>query len=194
MPASMRRNCTGDSDALRCVDAGPHPAAAVKPFTQPPQLALSCFGNVKITLSQRARETVGERHSWTLNDGTPIALGDGLFFRALMKFETLDRGQSERRKRYRITTREYIYEITGPKSQQDISAHWHPLARNSRFADPQSTKDQILSSELHGQALLAAKRPELQPLIDHVCEVAHGRDDIRTECAGSHCRRVVASK
>jgi len=129
-----------------------------------------------------------------LNDGTPIALGDGLFFRALMKFETLDRGQSERRKRYRITTREYIYEITGPKSQQDISAHWHPLARNSRFADPQSTKVQILSSELHGQALLAAKRPELQPLIDHVCEVAHGRDDIRTECAGSHCRRVVASK
>jgi hypothetical protein len=26
-----------------------------------------------------------------------------------------------------------------------------------------STKDQILSSELHGEALLAARRPELQP-------------------------------
>jgi len=47
-----------------------------------------------------------------------------------------------------------------------------------------STKDQVLSSELHGEALLTAKRPELQPLIDHLREVARGRDDIRTECAG----------
>jgi hypothetical protein len=28
-----------------------------------------------------------------------------------------------------------------------------------------STKDQILSSALHGEALLTARRPELQPLI-----------------------------
>jgi hypothetical protein len=47
-----------------------------------------------------------------------------------------------------------------------------------------STKDETLSAELHGEALLAAKRPELQPLIDHLREVARGRDDIRTECAG----------
>jgi hypothetical protein len=40
------------------------------------------------------------------------------------------------------------------------------------------------SSALHGEALLTAKRPELQPLIDHLREVAQGRDDIRTECAG----------
>jgi hypothetical protein len=48
-----------------------------------------------------------------------------------------------------------------------------------------STAEQILSSELHGEALLAAKRPELQRLIDHLREVAQGRDDIRTECAGT---------
>jgi hypothetical protein len=47
-----------------------------------------------------------------------------------------------------------------------------------------STKDETLSSELHGEALLTAKRPELQPLIDHLREVAQGRDDIRIECAG----------
>jgi hypothetical protein len=33
-----------------------------------------------------------------------------------------------------------------------------------------STKDQILSAELHGEALLTAKRPELQPLIDDLKE------------------------
>ena len=37
---------------------------------------------------------------------------------------------------------------------------------------------------LHGEALLAAKRAELQPLVDHLRAVAQGRDDIRTECAG----------
>ena len=48
-----------------------------------------------------------------------------------------------------------------------------------------STKDETLSAELHGEALLTAQRPELQPLIDHLREVAQGRDDIRTECAGT---------
>ena len=33
---------------------------------------------------------------------------------------------------------------------------------------------QILSAELHGEALLAGKRPELQPLIDHLRDVARG--------------------
>jgi hypothetical protein len=47
-----------------------------------------------------------------------------------------------------------------------------------------STADQTLSSALHGEALLTAKRPELQPLIDHLRETAQGRDDIRTECVG----------
>ena len=47
-----------------------------------------------------------------------------------------------------------------------------------------STANQILSSKLHGEALLTAKRAELQPLIDHLREVAQGRDDVRTKCAG----------
>ena len=47
-----------------------------------------------------------------------------------------------------------------------------------------STKDQTRSAALHGEALLTARRPELQPLIDHLRDVAQDRDDIRTECAG----------
>ena len=47
-----------------------------------------------------------------------------------------------------------------------------------------STKDQALSAALHGEALLAVRRPELQPLIDHLREVSQGRDDLRTEVAG----------
>jgi hypothetical protein len=47
-----------------------------------------------------------------------------------------------------------------------------------------STKDQASSAALQGQALPTAQRPELQPLIDHLREVAQGRDVIRVECAG----------
>ena len=36
-----------------------------------------------------------------------------------------------------------------------------------------STKDQTLSAELYGEALLTARRPELQPLIELVVEPAH---------------------
>jgi hypothetical protein len=42
-----------------------------------------------------------------------------------------------------------------------------------------------LSSALHGEARLIARRPEFQPLIDHLREVAQGRADIRVECAGT---------
>ena len=45
-----------------------------------------------------------------------------------------------------------------------------------------SAEDQTLSSALHGEALLTAQRPELQPLIDRLREAAQGRDG--TECAG----------
>jgi hypothetical protein len=48
-----------------------------------------------------------------------------------------------------------------------------------------STKDQILSSMLHGEALLRARRPELEPLITELRDLAAGRDDIRVECAGT---------
>jgi hypothetical protein len=47
------------------------------------------------------------------------------------------------------------------------------MSANDQLCPPSSTR-----------ALLAAKRPELQPLIDHLPEVAQGCDDVRTECAG----------
>jgi hypothetical protein len=48
-----------------------------------------------------------------------------------------------------------------------------------------STKDQTFSAALHGEALLRAKRPELDPLIAELRELSQGRHDMRTECAGT---------
>ena len=46
-----------------------------------------------------------------------------------------------------------------------------------------STREQILSSALHGEAL--RHRPEIRALIAELAELAQGRDDVRTECAGT---------
>src|SRR5215208_5380109 len=56
-----------------------------------------------------------------------------------------------------------------------------------------STADQVHSSMLHGEALLRAKRSELQPLIDELSELTAGRDDIRVECAGTMAGSWFAS-
>jgi hypothetical protein len=55
-----------------------------------------------------------------------------------------------------------------------------------------STADQILSSALHGEALLMARRPEFRPLIDQLAEQTQGRDDISMECAGVIARSRFA--
>src|ERR671916_29142 len=47
-----------------------------------------------------------------------------------------------------------------------------------------STADETHASRLHGEALLAALRVELQPLIDQVAKQAGGRDDLRAQCPG----------
>jgi hypothetical protein len=47
-----------------------------------------------------------------------------------------------------------------------------------------STDDQRLSSAITAEALLAAQRAELQPIIDQLAEACQGRDDLRIEAAG----------
>jgi hypothetical protein len=53
--------------------------------------------------------------------------------------------------------------------------------------------DQILSARIHGEALLRAQRPELDPLMAELREIAAGRDDIRVECAGTIAGSWLAS-
>jgi hypothetical protein len=45
---------------------------------------------------------------------------------------------------------------------------------------PWGNEGLALSAALHGEALFTAQRPELSAPIDHLREVAEGRDDIRT--------------
>jgi hypothetical protein len=47
------------------------------------------------------------------------------------------------------------------------------------------TADQTHASALHGEALLQARRPELDALIAHLEALANGHDDTRVEVAGN---------
>jgi hypothetical protein len=50
-----------------------------------------------------------------------------------------------------------------------------------------------LFAMLHGEALLRARRPELDQLMADRHEIAAGRDDIRVECAGTIAGSWLAS-
>jgi hypothetical protein len=63
-----------------------------------------------------------------------MALGNGLSFRASMQFETLDLGRSQKRERFRVTTREYIYAVS-LEDKEIIAAHWHPVS-SSPYKEP----------------------------------------------------------
>jgi hypothetical protein len=58
------------------------------------------------------------------------------------------------------------------------------VSNRRSYTGSMSTKDQTFSAALHGEALLRARRPELDPLIGELSELTQGRHDIRTECAG----------
>jgi hypothetical protein len=47
------------------------------------------------------------------------------------------------------------------------------------------TADRTHASALHGEALLQARRPELDALIAHLEALANGHDDMRVEVAGN---------
>jgi hypothetical protein len=108
--------------------------AAIDAFLNPLREAVSCLGPAHFGLTPGARGDVGETHAWTLNEGTPIELGNGLSFRASMQFETLDQGKSQMRNRFRVTTREYIYAVS-LNGKEVIAAHWHP-ASSSPYTFP----------------------------------------------------------
>jgi len=114
---------------------GRNPHAAVNAFLDPLKQALSCIGGpAHFSLTPGARGDVGKTHAWTLNEGRVLDLGRGLAFRAAMQFETLDLGESEKRNRFRVTTREYIYAVS-VGGQEILAAHWHP-ASSSPFTEP----------------------------------------------------------
>lgn len=113
---------------------GATPAAAVSAFLTPLEVALACVAHAKFTLTPGARGEVGRTHSWTLNGDQAVQLGD-VSLRATMQFECQDTGESRRDQRYRVSTRGYMYGISGAAGEI-FSAHWHPNSQVSSFKAP----------------------------------------------------------
>lgn len=116
---------------------GGTPSAAIDAFLLPLRQAIACLGRAHLTLSQGARGKTGETCSWTLNDGDgmPLSAPAPRRFTAVMQFECLDRGESRRGERYRISTRGYMYGLENRAGSEIIAAHWHPLG-SSPYREP----------------------------------------------------------
>lgn len=114
---------------------GASPAAAVESFLRPLREAISCVGGAHFTLTPGARGAVGDTHMWVLNDDEPLVVSPKLQFRACMHFETLDRGASRARERFKVSTRGYMYSVLSPAHEELLAAHWHPNG-SSPFREP----------------------------------------------------------
>jgi hypothetical protein len=107
---------------------------AIRAFLNPLREAASCLGVAHFTLTPGAQGESGKTHAWTLNDDTGMELEKGLSLRAAMQFETLDLGQSQGRRRFKVSTRQYIYSVNR-RGKEVIAAHWHP-ASSSPYTFP----------------------------------------------------------
>lgn len=56
-----------------------------------------------------------------------------------------------------------------------------------------STDDQKLSAQIHGEALVSARDHVPQEVLDRLAEVTAGREDLRTEVAGTMAGRWFAT-
>jgi hypothetical protein len=108
---------------------GRNPYEAFQDFIDPLQMALSCLGVTKIQVSSGGKQDIDTDHSWLLSDGG-MALGDGLFFRAAMRYQIIEDAQYG----YRITTRSYMYSLLR-NGEEVWSMHWHPDG-NSDYSEP----------------------------------------------------------
>ena len=97
------------------------------------------MGTCKITTSPGAKHpSLGERHSWLLNNGAGLELktlkGVELRFDPSMEWELI-RDERPDLGPYRVTTRAYRYSLSGPGGIEYVSLHWHPEG-NSLVRDP----------------------------------------------------------
>lgn len=107
---------------------GRTPPEAIKSYLTPLQAALSCLGQVKLTLGSRPQK-VGEYGFWNINAGIGIDTDVGCF-EASQRFQLIECPPEERESgRYRITTLMYAYNLH--MEAGTLSWHWHPKGKST---------------------------------------------------------------
>lgn len=120
----------GDAASPGGLMPGRSPSEAVAAFLEPIQIAVSCIGIAKVTLSPKGRSELGQTHLLTLNGGVPVLLSNGHGLDVRLQYEIV-RSAASAAQPFRVTTRAYLHAIKAPDGRELISAHWHPTGNSA---------------------------------------------------------------
>ncbi len=106
---------------------GRTPTDAVRAFLDPLEVAISCLGQAKITLSPGGKNTPDREHSWMLNGGNGYSRS-GWHFEAQMGYRIIRTNEPDRGP-WRVTTTAYRYRLAVPEHDL-FRMHWHPAGNS----------------------------------------------------------------
>jgi hypothetical protein len=137
---------------------GRNPREAVGAFLDPLKDTLSCVARAKITLSHDGWGGTGQIHGLTVNNDRPVELKRRsqplLLLRIGMQYEIVrnERDPGERGP-WRVSTRQYAYEMQTDSGELIWSYHWHPGSSvrypHAHLGHTQLAQDAVLSHKAH---------------------------------------------
>lgn len=109
---------------------GRTPYAATQAFLDPLKSSLGCLGSVHLNISPGGRDQTGKVHVWSIDN---FELSNHMLLNASMHYEIVPFNTGERK--WRVSTRGYLYGLCARGGQELLSAHWHPVGM-SPYTDP----------------------------------------------------------
>lgn len=105
--------------------AGKTAREAVAAFVEPLQAALVCFADGKVTADKTA---LGVEGVLTVNRGERFRLNGSanVGLEASMRYEVI-RAEGQRGP-FKVSTRGWIYHLTGARGKRLVGYHWHPIS------------------------------------------------------------------
>ena len=100
--------------------------AAHDAFIEPIKASLSVLGTLHLQHSPKVRSDAAAEHSWTINKGEGISLGQ-LRFKAQMTFR-YRRDETLPDTPWRVRTTAYMYTIEKKNGREVLAWHWQPAA------------------------------------------------------------------
>lgn len=100
-------------------------------FLDPLRETISCIASTRVSASPGGYKRLNTKHALVVNGDRPLHVAPGLQLHLRMAYEIIPLALDDSRGRYRVTTREYDYQLRANTGETIVSWHWHPTSRVS---------------------------------------------------------------
>lgn len=100
-------------------------------FLDPLRETISCIASTRVSASPGGYKRLNTKHALVVNGDRPLHVAPGLQLHLRMAYEIIPLALDDSRGRYRVTTREYDYQLRTDTGETIVSWHWHPTSRVS---------------------------------------------------------------